>query len=78
MLETDRENLEEELRHENDDTIFLDRPISKVEVLLAIKRKKEKEKKQAIKNKQTNVKQLALTGCWVNFLSSLVTKSSTF
>ena len=36
MLEKDRENQEEETEYENDDTSFLDRPIPKEEVLLAI------------------------------------------
>ena len=36
MLEKDRENQEEETEYENDDTSFLDRPIPREELLLAI------------------------------------------
>ena len=38
VLEKDRENLEEELQYENDNTSFLGRPISKEEALLAIRK----------------------------------------
>ncbi len=43
VLEKDRENVEEELQYENDDTSFLDRPISKEEVLLAIRKMKNRK-----------------------------------
>ena len=43
MLEKDRENVEEELQYENDDISFLDRPISKEEVLLAFRKMKNRK-----------------------------------